>query len=225
MTTSRKNSKKRRLKREEIMEQREMYHVGLINWNAPLSDFISQVDDMIGECIKNGRVIPLPIHQLSGHGMVEQIAMFNASVNCEGCNAICCRQDKQNPTVSLIDKEYWLLEHIFGKEKLDSLGIKAGQSLDTENFSTGSWDMPLPCPFYKPNGHKCSIYEHRPSTCIMYPVQFGAKINNAVAMAVCSSCPEARRLARKIYVSYYKISRAPLIKDGLEAIKSRTVEA
>ena len=197
----------------------EMHNLGAINWDVPIAEFIGQVNLMMEEAENQDTVIPLPVTQLSGRAMVEQIAMFNANVNCESCNAKCCREDKRNPSVMLTGKEYKVLLELVGQHCMDLWGIKKGEPVVEATFKEESYDMPLPCVFLK--GHRCNIYDKRPSTCVMYPVQFGAGINGVPVMAVSPKCPEARRQARRIYITAYHLHNASLFQDALNALKER----
>ena len=199
------------------MEQGEMHALGVVKWNVPLPDFVQQINRLIADAEAKDAVIPLPIRQATKAAYIEQMVLFNSRLNCEACHAKCCVNALSHPTVTLSAKEYELLCGLIGREKMNSFGIKKGEPVDVGPLHLESYDMPLPCPFLK--AHRCSIYNHRPSICVIYPAGGRSFINGMPTMAVSSSCPEARRLVRSIYITAYHFSKAVLFKEALAALK------
>ena len=91
--------------------------------------------------------------------------------------------------------EYQALVERIGVDRLTKMGIKLAGN-------TGY--IPTPCPFL--HKHVCSIYDIRPFVCITYPLDQSAVDNEDLQMVSLDSfCPEARRIAKRIYMTYWKL--------------------
>jgi Fe-S-cluster containining protein len=66
--------------------------------------------------------------------------------------------------------------------------------------------LPLPCPFLK-NG-QCIIYRERPLVCVLYPFQPGGTDGDGRSLiALSSSCPEARRITKQVYMMNWRLRK------------------
>lgn len=171
---------------------RKEFMTYLIEWELPQAAFRHQVRDMIHKAEKSGKVLALPMKVASGMVAMDLITMLLAQVNCEGCDAPCCKRNPNDQPIRLLPPEYRRLAEKYGEHHF----IKQG------DFGI----MPMPCPFLKNN--RCTIYADRPLVCVLYPFQPGATDGSGnMMLALASSCPEGRRITRQIYMSSWQIRR------------------
>ncbi len=171
-----------------------------INWELPEAEFRHQIETLIRDARKSGMVIPLPCH-ITGSGL-ELMALVLSQVNCDNCDAPCCRLQKfAEFGIPFLATEYQALVERMGEDKLTKMGIK---------LSGNTGYIPTPCPFLHKN--LCSIYDIRPLVCIQYPVE-SAAVDDTVGLEMLSLdpyCPEARRIAKRVYMTLWRlVQKAP----------------
>ena len=170
-----------------------------INYGLPEAEFRHQIETLIRNARKSKIVIPLPCH-ITDRGL-ELMALVLSQVNCDGCDAPCCRSPKfAEFGIPLLGTEYQALVERIGVDKLTKMGIKLAGN-------TGY--IPTPCPFLHKN--LCSIYDIRPFTCVQYPIQPSAlDEEDSALVGLDPYCPEARRIAKRVYMTYWKLlQKAP----------------
>lgn len=164
----------------------------VLDWEVDQETLKREVRELIGRARKGGKVIPLPVAVYPGQAAVDLLTVLLAHVNCEGCDAPCCKQNPSGEGLTLLPSEYEHLRAQYGEQRFKL---------------RGEWAfLDMPCPFLKKN--RCTIYPDRPLACVIYPFQPGAtddKGNMLIALA--SSCPEARRIARAVYMMSWRIRR------------------
>jgi len=162
----------------------------LIDWQLNREAFRHQVRDMIHKAQKNGKVIALPMETSSGMTFLNLMTLILAQVNCDGCDALCCKNYPQNEPIGLLPPEHKCLAEKYGNHHFIIKGEEAF--------------LPLPCPFLKNN--RCTIYRERPLVCVLYPFQPGATDGDGRRLlALGSSCPEARRITKQVYMMSWRI--------------------
>lgn len=152
-----------------------------LNWRVSKRNFKGQVNDLVKFCQENGKVIPLPIFA-RGVAAINILAALLCQVNCDKCDAPCCRSNPDGSPMEVLPPEL---------PRLKKLGLKGGT-------------VPWPCPFLK--DERCSIYSDRPLVCVFYPFQPGgtdAGGNDIISLA--SSCPESRRVARNYLMMEWRL--------------------
>lgn len=195
-----------------------------IDWYLDEKSFKEQINNLVCTARKEGKVITLPLILNNGISGLELITSVISSVSCDGCDAPCCRSNPYGKqTLGLISSEYLRLEKIFGSKVLIGKGLKI-----CHNGSELLIDIPLPCPFLDKN-NKCSIYNERPLVCVLYPFQPGGSDNmgnTLVALAV--DCKEARKIAKRVYLTYWNIRKqyrmlkgTGFFKQGVDMIFDR----
>jgi len=156
-----------------------------IHWELSYTEFDTFIEGMINECRQRGKTVSLPIEIDSGWKFIGNLTALLAQVNCDGCDALCCRGKRSSNGVTILTPEYELLAEKYGRIQ----GEKA--YLD--------WTINLPCPYLVNN--RCSIYPDRPLVCIIYPFQPGGMdANGHQVMALDPGCPEGRRIAKATYM-------------------------
>lgn len=167
-----------------------------IDFGLPEVEFRRQIETLIRNARKSEIVLPLPCH-ITGHG-IELMALVLSQVNCDGCDAPCCRSPKfAEFGIPLLGTEYQALVERVGKDKLTKMGVK---------LVGKSWYIPTPCPFLRKK--LCSIYNIRPIACVNYPVDRSALDEEGFKMVGLDSlCPEARRIAKRVYMTYWKLQQ------------------
>ncbi len=162
----------------------------VIDWTLNLAAFKRQVRDLIYQARKGGKVLALPFQVYPGQPFFDLVVSLLSHVDCEGCDAPCC---KSNPE----DMPLWLPPPEFNK-----LARKYGENHFIPDGDSGI--LPMPCPFLKHN--RCTIYPDRPLVCVLYPFQPGATDGTGnMMMALAASCPEARRITREAYMMSWRI--------------------
>lgn len=164
--------------------------VRVINWELGQRAFRHEIRRLIQQCQKKGKVIPLPFAMYKGQPSIDLVTLLLSQVNCYDCDAPCCKANPEDKLTQLLPPEY---ERLSSKYDRGHFVIK-----DDSQF------LPMPCPFLKNN--RCRIYPDRPIVCVIYPFQPGAT-NGAgqEVLAVASSCPEGRRIARAVYMTSWRI--------------------
>jgi Fe-S-cluster containining protein len=163
-----------------------------IDWNLDQTGFRNQIREVIHRAEKNGKVLPLPIEIIPGRAFLSQMAMILSRVNCDICDANCCKTNPYNKPIEILSPEFERLSEKYGSQNFH---LKEGKSI-----------IPTPCPFLK--GRRCSIYPDRPLVCVIYPIQFGAIDGEGKPIiALASDCPEAKRIARSIYMTTWRLRR------------------
>jgi Fe-S-cluster containining protein len=165
----------------------------VINWDLDRQAFQDQVRDMIKQCLDESNVIVLPVEIVRGEVFVEQLSVILAQVNCGDC-CRCCKTSFDGGPISIVSNEYRYLAQKYGESNF--------KQSDGETF------LPYPCPFLKSG--RCSIYPDRPLVCVFFPFQPGGRSGlnaelNVIALA--SGCPEARRIARAIYMTQWRLRK------------------
>lgn len=161
-----------------------------IDWWVPLDVLKSNVERLIGEAVEHGTVLCLPINVLPGKPYLDMLTLILSQVHCSVCDAPCCRGNPRGIPFDLPPSEYERLSKKYGSQHF----ILGGD---------GDAIIPMPCPFLE--GGKCSIYEDRPSMCVLYPVQPGGTDENSKTLSLAPTCPEARRITRQVYTSAWWI--------------------
>jgi len=172
-------------------------------------EFRKQIENIINNARKNESTLPLPI--TIGDNAIEVTALVLGQINCEKCDARCCRSSVfAEFGIPFLDSEYRTLVERIGEEKLAKIGVK---------LIGNSRYIPTPCPFLKKNA--CSIYDIRPIVCVNFPLDSPAKDDHGRKMiSLDPLCPEARRIAKRTYLTlwklYHKAQEAYSQKDELE---------
>jgi len=143
-------------------------------------------------------VLALPIKIRPGQTMGDLVTLLLAQVDCRNCDAPCCRANPWGAGTGLPPLEYQRLSEKYGKERFI---MKDGMAY-----------LPMPCPFLREAPRQkenlCTIYPDRPLACVLYPFQPGAADDAGEAvLALSSSCPSARHLARDIYMTAWRLRR------------------
>lgn len=166
-----------------------------IDWELGQVDFESQIRVMIRECERKSKVITLPVFMLPGAHFLGDLAMLLAQVKCSGCEAKCCKkasgaEDKEGIGITQTDEDLLI--------KM-SLGKHVKGSGDTTHLE-------YPCPLLLNN--LCTVYPNRPTVCILFPFQTGGFTGEGQRMlAVSSDCPEARRIAKEVYLKAWEVRK------------------
>jgi len=163
-----------------------------VPWDLEKDEFQGFVRDMIKTCVDHGKVISLPIELVQGEYFLDQMAMLLSQVDCKDCHK-CCISEKGG-VIDLQKAEYELFCQKYGKQHFVT---------DGKLFS-----IPYPCPFLQKD--KCSIYGDRPFACVLYPFQpggYGGEHGEIYVIAVASSCPEGRRIARGTYMTSWRLRK------------------
>lgn len=168
------------------------------DWTLAQPAFRNLVREIIRKAEKTGKVLALPMALQRGQTFLDLLTMLLAQVNCDGCDAPCCR---------LISP---------GRHKFDMLlpeYTRLAAKYGTHHFRKKGNEiiMDMPCSFLRrgaptPPRELCSIYPDRPLACVLYPFQSGAMDDKGNPMlALDSICPEARRIAKQVYMMSWRI--------------------
>lgn len=162
----------------------------LIDWELNQEAFRRQIRDLIQKAKESGKVLPIAMEITKGTTFVDQLTLLISQVNCEGCEAPCCKHNPNGEPMDVLSPEYQRLAEKYGSHHF----IVKGKSAY----------LPMPCPFLKNN--RCTIYRDRPLACVLYPFQPGASDGAGnIILALASSCPEARRIVRSVYMMSWRI--------------------
>lgn len=163
-----------------------------IDWHVDKEAFERQLRKFIKAARENGKVIPLPVSP-----SLETLLLLLSQVDCSNCEAICCKRGTPGNVVALAP----------GEQK--ALVVKYGDQGFTTTPPAGAISMP--CRFLK--GNQCSIYPERPLSCMVFPMQTGGEVSSDAnaprveALAVASSCPEGRRIAKAVYKTTWQLKQ------------------
>ena len=166
--------------------------VAEIRWDADRPTFERGLKKFIKLARNEGKVIPLPVPLA-----LETLVMPLAQVNCDGCDALCCKGGTQGGAVQLAPGEHKALVEKYGDQGFITAPPHGG--------------ILQPCRFLK--GRLCTIYAERPMGCMLFPMQPHGGVATSrhatpmEALSVASSCPEGRRIAKAIYKSMYLIKQ------------------
>ncbi len=162
----------------------------VIDWTLNQEAFKQQVGDLINRARKGGKVLALPFRAFPGMPMLDLMTSLLAQVNCEGCDAPCCKSNPNGEPISLLPPEYKRLAEKYGQEHFIRQGDRG--------------IVKMPCPFLRNN--RCTIYLDRPLVCVLYPFQPGATDGEGnMMMALAANCPEGRRIAKAAYMMSWRI--------------------
>lgn len=166
----------------------EMTYV--IDWNLNQVDFRRRVREIIRQAETRGKVLALPVEMNPGQVSLDLMILLLSQVNCEKCDAECCKQNPYGGPIDILPVEYKRLAEKYGPQHF--------------LLQEDKYVLPMPCPFLKQG--RCSIYPDRPMICVIFPFQSGAVNGEGkLVMAVASSCPEGRRIARNIYMTAWRL--------------------
>ncbi len=178
-----------------------------LSWDIDKNLFRKQIEDLITLALKNDKSIPIPVPFLPGEFAFGQLAFLNLIIDCNKCPSICCKMDfseGHTDSIELTDED---------RKRFDKYGIKYSSS-------GGLGTLPLPCPYLKSN--RCSIYEIRPTVCMIFPFQPGGYIDNIPGFSLCSGCPQMRHLALKIYLKAYELKNRLQVEMMSISLRSTT---
>lgn len=170
-----------------------------VDWTLDQAAFRDLVRGYIREAEKSGKVLALPMAVYPGQSFLDLLTVLLAEVNCAGCSAPCCRSNPDGSPLPLPEPEYARLAARYGAQYFRRQG--------------GRPVMDMPCPFLRgtaspPFQDLCRIYADRPLACVIYPFQIGAEDGaGRPQLALASTCPDARRIARQVYMTGWRIRR------------------
>lgn len=158
----------------------------VIHWYYNEKDFDDEINGMIQKALDDEMVIPLPVK-----ATIETAVLVLSMVDCSRCDQLCCRSSSAGSEVDLTAREHKRLTDKYGNDGISETGIT------------------YPCRFLL--GGKCIIYDERPFVCQLYPLQHGARGfqdgMTSEILGLDSACPEAGRIAKVVYKSYWHMSR------------------
>jgi len=162
-----------------------------IDWELPEKEFIDQIRDMILKSVREEAAITLPILLHGAGDLVETLSLINSQIDCNGCDARCCKYNPGNHPTAITLKEYEMIKRKFGHHDF--------------NVEGGFAHIPMPCPFLEDS--RCTIYSDRPFMCYMFPFQPGGSVEGigtkeVPAVSLSAACPEARRIAERVYMQF-----------------------
>jgi Fe-S-cluster containining protein len=171
----------------------------VFDWTLEQPAFRKLVREIIRRAEKAGKVLALPMAIRPGQTFLDFLTILLAQVDCDGCDAPCCRHNPEGREFKMLPPEYTRLAAKYGAHNFRQKG--------------DGFIMDMPCPFLRkqspaPLKELCTIYPDRPLACVIYPFQPGAtdaEGNHMLALA--SSCPEARRIAKQVYMTSWRIRR------------------
>ena len=169
----------------------------LMDWTLSQLAFHDLVRELIHQAEKKHKVLALPMLIKPDQTFIDYLTLLLAQVDCQGCDAPCCRENPEGELTRITAPEYQRLAEKYGKEHFTVKNSKAF--------------LRMPCPFLRKNrpphrGDLCSIYPDRPLVCVLYPFQSGGSAGEGEdVLALASSCPSARRMAKNIYMTAWQI--------------------
>ncbi|GAI58349.1 unnamed protein product, partial [marine sediment metagenome] len=122
----------------------------VIDWTLEQEAFKQQVRDLIHRARKGGNVLALPFQAYPGQSFFDLLVSLLSQVNCEGCDAPCCKSQPEDIPLGLLPPEF------------NKLASKYGENNFIPDGDSGI--LPMPCPFLKHN--RCTIYPDRPLVCV-----------------------------------------------------------
>lgn len=182
----------------------------VIDWELNKEAFARHIQDLILKMNSSGKVIPLPVEGIPGRAFLAQLSLLLSQVSCAGCSARCCRSNPcGDQEVPLMPGEYRKLSARYGAGP-----FKRGKECHV---------IPMPCSFLKEEYHRdwgfhgrCSIYADRPLVCVIFPFQWGGRIDTEIALSVSSDCSEGRRIAEAVYMASWELRRAFKVAEEKE---------
>lgn len=185
-----------------------------INMRMPEGEFRKQIDTLVRTSRTTESVLPLPLH--IGEYGIESMALVLGQINCEGCEALCCRTYKYAEFgIPFLDSEYKALAERIGQERLAKMDVKSIGS--TKYF-------PTPCPFL--HKKRCTIYDIRPIVCVQYPFDISGvdMSGEGKFMSLDPLCPEARRIAKRTYLALWKlINKMEEVSSQMSELKQAAI--
>jgi len=138
-----------------------------------------QVDRLVSSAQSRKGTIPLPLTFDSMRAGLAIVCALLSQVNCDKCEAKCCKSLPGNVYLLPSEQEY--------------LSMKS---------------LTQPCLFLDGNRCLIFHNRHRPLTCIRYPYQPGATSKDGIpAIALASECPEACRIAKDVYMTFRQMKQ------------------
>lgn len=187
-----------------------------IDWDVPQSEFRDFIREYIHTAEKSNKVLALPIEIHKGQSAIDLLTLLLAQVNCDDCDAICCKANPDGMLTQVLSHEYEYLSKKYGQEHFI--------------IKNESAFLPMPCPFLrkgtKPGAKQlCKIYPDRPLVCVFYPFQPGAtafqdEVKDGEEMdilAVASECPEGRRITKAVFMTAWRI------RHQFERVRSESI--
>lgn len=174
-----------------------------LDWQVPQEEFRNQIRAMINAARENNKVLVLPVEDKQ-----DSLMWLLSSIDCEECDAPCCRRSPPEEYVGLTPSEFMLLREKYGDKGMRP--HKYGGAIE------------MPCRFLKHN--RCEVYADRPLVCITYPMQPGGMIDGRSCMALASSCPQARKITKALYMAYWRFKQKVQfigIEEALQIMNER----
>jgi Fe-S-cluster containining protein len=170
----------------------------MLDWNDPEDIFHSSVKGLIKTAQDNNTIIPIPVKMYKGEGVnlayIEIVSLMLAQIDCSHCDALCCKKScsVDNGPIGMLSYE--------AKNIKDKYGIAISKSSEIRELDY--YYINYPCEFLK--DCKCTIYNDRPLNCITFPVQNAGEDGDGNKLfSLSSMCPEARKLAEKVYMTHW----------------------
>ena len=165
--------------------------LAVVDWDVSQEELKEQVRKIIATARRENKVLTLPI----GLSLDAMLALLS-QVRCDSCEAVCCKISPPEEVISLTPGEYRALSGKYGQK-----GMRQ---------TVFGGELELPCRFLKNN--RCAIYPERPLVCMTFPFQpggaIGGNVNEALdAIALASYCPEARRIAKAVYMTLWGVKQ------------------
>ncbi|KKM05769.1 hypothetical protein LCGC14_1750790 [marine sediment metagenome] len=108
----------------------------IINWELGQGVFRRDIRRMIRKAHSKGKTLPLPLSVKDSQASLDLMQSIISQVNCDGCDAPCCRSNPGGKPLQMVSKEYDHLVKILGQAEMDRVGAIRG-----EPYS----GVPLPC--------------------------------------------------------------------------------
>jgi Fe-S-cluster containining protein len=161
----------------------------IVDIEADLEPFKTQINAIIKEAEEHNFVIPLPII-MDSRDFIGQCGLVLSQINCDACNGKCCRESNINLPIHLLNIDYERLKAVVPDK---FLSYQEGHGIS------------YPCFLLKDN--KCSVYGERPFVCVLFPIDM-SEIDMKKCIGLNSSCPESRRIARNIWLMRWRLHRS-----------------
>lgn len=126
----------------------------LMDWTLSQLAFHDLVRELIHQAEKKHKVLALPMLIKPDQTFIDYLTLLLAQVDCQGCDAPCCRENPEGELTRITAPEYQRLAEKYGKEHFTVKNSKAF--------------LRMPCPFLRKNrpphrGDLCSIYPEPPA--------------------------------------------------------------
>ncbi len=153
----------------------------------------ASLKEVISRCIKEKRCIPLPLEV----GPEPAIMLMN-SLQCEMCNAHCCRY----PGTNNPEQAFVLVSESEKRMMIQDGAPRSAFKTSVKNGRSYTY-MKYPCPLLKDN--RCSVYDFRPISCQRYPIQVSYPVDGSMpSLAMDSGCTQAPGVAMDVYRRIYE---------------------